>query len=271
MKSFTRLSIVFVALLTSTANVFAQSSREQLQQIVEQLQKTPNDNALREKIIQLAAGIKPAPGVPPDARRAFVMAGTYQKDAKKPSDFALAIDSYKEALKLAPWWGDAYYNLSVSLESASRFDEAQAALKLYLLTNPKDADEAQNRIYALDAKKNLAARQVAEASVESVYCQWYATDKVGGTYITVDHGRGSLTYVERDTAGLSKPAIVSRANITETTIAWTQTETFPNQTRSTVVRYSLGRMSGELDYWYTSSTGESRTSRLNCIKTKVQP
>jgi tetratricopeptide (TPR) repeat protein len=94
------------------------------------------------------------------------MAGTYQKEAKKPSDFALAIDAYQDALKIAPWWGDAYYNLSVSLESAGELDKAKNALNLYLLTKPKDAEEVQNRLYALDAKKHLAAKQAAEAASE---------------------------------------------------------------------------------------------------------
>lgn len=264
---FTMNFLVLISglLLANFAN--AESPRVQLQQMVEQLQKSPNDNALREKIIRLATTIKPAPGVPPEAKRPFVMAGTYQKEAKKPSDFALAIDSYQEALKFAPWWGDAYYNLSVSLESAGRLDEAQAALNLYLLTKPNDAEEAQNRLYALDAKKNLAARQATETAVESVFCQWYANN-MAGTVITVDLGHGSLTYFEREADGQHKPAIVSMANITETNIGWTQTETFPNQTRPTIVRYSLSRISGELDYWYTSASGEPRTNRLNCVKSK---
>lgn len=156
------VSLTFAALVLGGI-VQAQSPREQLQTMVEQLQKTPTDNSLRERIIKLGAEIKPAPALPPEAKRPFVMAVTYQKEAKKPDDFALAIAAYQDALKVAPWWGDTYYNLSVSLESAGRLDEAKHALELYLLTKPEDAEEAQNHIYALDAKKNLAAKQAAEA------------------------------------------------------------------------------------------------------------
>jgi tetratricopeptide (TPR) repeat protein len=270
MKLTMKLLALFfgVLMLANIAN--AESPREQMQQLTAQLQKTPNDNALREKIIKLTATLKPAPVVPFEAKRPFVMATTYQKEAKKPSDFALAIAAYQDALKIAPWWGDAYYNLSISLESAGRLDEAKDALALYLLTKPKDAEEAQNRLYALDAKKNLAAKQAAEtaaAAVESWFCQWYSEKEVG-TFISVDHERRSLTYFERHAVGQDKPAIVSRATITETDISWMQTETFPQQTRQTLVKYSLRRGSGELDYSYTSSSGDPRTNRLNCVKAK---
>lgn len=268
---FTSKLIMFALIFSALAvSAYAQPPREQLQQMVEQLQKAPNDTSLREKIIKLATSIKPAPAMPPEAKRPFVMANTYQKEAKNPSDFALAIDAYQEALKIAPWWGDAYYNLSVSLEAAGRLDEAKAALNLYLLTKPIDAEAAQNRLYALDAKKTLAAKQTAEAAkaaVESFFCPWYA-DKVAGTSITVDSGHSSLTYFERDAEGKQKPPIVSRVNISGTDIGWTQAETFPNQSWPTSVRYNLNRLSGELAYWYTSATGEPRTNRLHCVTAK---
>lgn len=159
MKTTSKLIIFIFALLALTASAYAQTPREELQQMVEQLQKSPNDNALREKIIKLAASIKPAPAVPPDARRTFVMGATYLREGKTPNDFGLAVKAFQEATVAAPWWGDAYYNLSIALESAKRYDEAKTALTLYLLTQPKDAEQVQDRLYALDAKKVLAVRQ----------------------------------------------------------------------------------------------------------------
>ncbi len=157
------LSFGVALLVLFAVNVYATSPREELAQMVEQLQKTPTDNALREKIIKLAQGVKPAPTVPPEAKRSFVMGGTYQKEAKSPEDFALAVKAFQDATTAAPWWGDAYYNLSVALESAKRYDEAKGALTLYLLTQPKDAEQAQERLYAIDAKQVLAAKQEANS------------------------------------------------------------------------------------------------------------
>ena len=61
MKTVSKLIIFIFTLLALAASAYAQSPREELQQMVEQLQKTPNDNALREKIIKLGAEIKPVP------------------------------------------------------------------------------------------------------------------------------------------------------------------------------------------------------------------
>lgn len=136
---------------------------ENLAAVVAQIQAKPADRALREKAIAMAREIKPAPAVPAKAKRSFVMAATYQKEAKQPSDYALAVDALQDALTAAPWWGEAYAKLSVALESAGRFDEAAGAVELYLLTKPKDAEKAQDRLYSLEAKKNMAAKREAEA------------------------------------------------------------------------------------------------------------
>ena len=58
---------VIVPCFIGRAIALAESQREQLSQMVEQLQKTPGDNALREKIIRLAQELKPAPALPEEA------------------------------------------------------------------------------------------------------------------------------------------------------------------------------------------------------------
>jgi tetratricopeptide (TPR) repeat protein len=159
MKSASKLTIVALTFLTLAASADAQSPREQLQQMVEQLQKTPTDNALRERIIKLGMEIKPAPAIPEEANRAFVKGNVFQKEAKDASGYDLAISAYREALRVAPWWGDAYYNLAVALESANKFDEAIASIKFFMVSvsgGSAEAREAQNRMYAIEAKNELA-------------------------------------------------------------------------------------------------------------------
>lgn len=148
-----------LTLLTLAASANAQSPREQLQQMVEQLQKTPTDATLRGRIITLGSEIKPAPAIPEEARRSFVEGVTIVKVAKEMGSQKLAIKSFDEALRIAPWWGDAYYNLAVTQELTGQLDEAERTLKLFLLSNPSESDarDAQDRVYAIAARRKLAA------------------------------------------------------------------------------------------------------------------
>ena len=139
----------------------APGPREALKQYLADLQKSPGDRALREKIVSLAAGMKPRPETPQEARKPFFKAATFFKEAKDASGLELAIRSYKEALLLAPWWPEANYNLAQAQEAAGQYAEAIEALKLYLLTKPKaeDAEEAEQRLYSLEAKMELAQKE----------------------------------------------------------------------------------------------------------------
>lgn len=83
------------------------SPREEFKAAVAAVQKAPADAGLRKKVIAMSLTFKPAPTVAPEAKKPFVMAATFQKEAKTPADFMLAVDAYREALKIAPWWGDA--------------------------------------------------------------------------------------------------------------------------------------------------------------------
>lgn len=148
----------------------AQSPREQLKQLVVELQKAPTDDALRGKIVHLARQIKPAPAIPEEANRAFVKGNVFQKEAKDVSGYELAISSYREALRVAPWWGDAYFNLSTALASSGRFEEAIASMTLYkasVQAGSGEAREAQNRIYTLEAKKEMAVSERRKVEANS--------------------------------------------------------------------------------------------------------
>lgn len=111
----------------------------------------------RRLIIKLASELKPAPSIPEEARKHFVEGTAIVKAAKNPAQQALAAQSFTEALKVAPWWGDAYYNLGVAQELAEQYDAAEQAFNFYLLSNPGETEkrEVQDRIYALSAKRKL--------------------------------------------------------------------------------------------------------------------
>ncbi len=149
-----------------------------LNQLVADLQKNPGDSGLREKIIKLAANMNPAPAIPDEADRHSARAAAFAKMAKSNADYDLTIAEYQQALQIAPWWGAAYYKLAVVLEATERFDEAANNLKLFLLTNPskKNAGEAKERLYSIEAEKELAgkrhAAEQAAADAQRADEQW---------------------------------------------------------------------------------------------------
>lgn len=165
MNFATRLVMVVLMSYIVSVQAHASNPREELKQLTAQLQSNPNDIALREKIIKLAARTKPAPAIPEEANRAFVKGNVFQREAKDASGYALAITAYREALRYAPWWGDAYFNLAIAQESAGKFDEAIISIRNYMASvqaGSTEARDAQNKIYALEAKKEIAAKRELE-------------------------------------------------------------------------------------------------------------
>jgi len=182
-KSSKTVLVVFFALLSVSVIlplVQAQNSKDTLNQYIVDLQKNPNDIALREKIIKFAKEAKEPLVMPEEARQHFMMAQTYQKKAKNEVGYKLAIDEYKQVLLLAPWLPEAYNNLGILYEMVGNYDEAVSSLKLYLLTNPADAQSARDKIIEIEATKKLASAEAShqkaqeeETKSKTVEGEWY--------------------------------------------------------------------------------------------------
>lgn len=146
----------------------AQSSNPQqiLNQYVSDLQKSPNDYALREKIIRHAQAMKPAPAVPEEAKRHLVRGRAAFKGAKEARDFQNAADEFKKALLYAPWLAEGYYNLGVIQDKAGHYDDAMKNLKFYLIAAPKapDADKVKELVYEIEYRKEKAAKDKEAAA-----------------------------------------------------------------------------------------------------------
>ena len=160
--------LVLSALLTCATVAHAQSPQQTLTQYIADLQKNPNDYALREKIIKHVQAMRPAPAIPEEARRHYVMAKTLFDGAKKVEDFSDSVAEFKGALLAAPWWAEANRDLGLALEAAQRYDEAITYIKLYMATNPgsERTRAAQDEIYKIEAKKKLADKAASEKIAE---------------------------------------------------------------------------------------------------------
>lgn len=152
MKTTGKLIILIVTFLALATSAYAQSPREQLLQMVEQLQKTPGDNALREKIIKLGARIKPAPAIPEEANRREGRGKFAFRSAKSNEDFLAAAAEFEEAAKAAPWVAGYYSDLCTIYEKAEKYAEAKRNCELYLasLTDPAQISEARQRIAGIE-------------------------------------------------------------------------------------------------------------------------
>jgi tetratricopeptide (TPR) repeat protein len=160
-------AMLFLLLGLSVSIAQAQSSQQTLNQYVSDLQKSPNDYALREKIIRHVQAMRPAPAIPEEARRQYIMGKTLLDDARNVQDFNDAIEKFRKALLIAPWWPEANRDLGMALQAAQQYDEAIKVLKLYITTNPGEelSRRTQNEIYKIEAKQEKAAKESSPAAI----------------------------------------------------------------------------------------------------------
>ena len=168
--------------------------REALVQMTAQLKDNPEDTSARRFIIKLASELKPSPMIPEVARKHFIEGAAIVKAAKSPAQQALAAQSFTDALKIAPWWGDAYYNLGIAQELAEKYDEAEQAFNFFLLSNPSETEkrEVLDRIYGLSAKRKLAKVEDA-AKVKKTVLDRLGQLFAGKDYALVHYGLKGLS------------------------------------------------------------------------------
>jgi tetratricopeptide (TPR) repeat protein len=179
----TRIPVIILAVLFCFLTAAADDSgtNASFQRAVAEHQQSPTD-ATAEKLIKVVATMNPKPDIPDEANRHFVKAATFMKKAKDKSDYQLAVKEYRQALSIAPWWGAACYNKGIALQSAGQLDEATTDFKLYLLTNPDDAAAVKNRIYAIEAEKELAAKRVVDEAVKAEEAERAVRQAFRGTW-----------------------------------------------------------------------------------------
>lgn len=159
------LLVIGLSALVSTA--YAQTPREQFRQMLEQLQKMPNDSALREKIITLAPTLKPPPALPAELERRMARGAAAFKGAASLADYQDAAKEFEQAALAAPWHADAYFNLGVTQDKAENYEAALHSLKLALLASP-ESKETKVLIYEVEyrlEKANSPAGRIAKQKI----------------------------------------------------------------------------------------------------------
>ena len=204
MKPIRHLIILALTLITTLAGAQTNTPGEQLTQMVGQLQKTPTNSALREKIIKLGQEMKPALAIPDKAIEFEGRAKFAFKSAKSETAFLAAAQEYENAITAAPWVLEYYFNLYVTYEKAGIYVEAKRNCEFYLIgqSDPDQIMDAKRRIAGL----NFAIEQFSEVSL-SKKDQPFRTDIpelsagqrwFGGGYYSKGEGKRHESWIVSD-------------------------------------------------------------------------
>ena len=172
------VGLLYAALALPAAQGQSSTPQQTLQQYVADLQRDPDDNVLRKKIIQLALDMNPPPEVPAEARRHMSRGVAAVEDAKTKDDFLDACNEFRQALALAPWLPNGYRNLAIAQDKAGLYIEALASLNSYRRTKPAPpdvewAEDLQSKIeYRRDKAAKESSPETIAAKQQSGYEDW---------------------------------------------------------------------------------------------------
>jgi hypothetical protein len=208
------LAFLVIALLMVNTSL-AQSPREQMQQMVEQLQKSSNDNVLRERIIKLAPTLKPPPALP-DAAVSFEGRAQFAfRSAKSEDDFLAAAREYEKAVAVAPWVLGYYSDLCTIYEKAGKLEDAKRHCGFYLigLTDPAQVTDVKRHIAGLEfgiekANSPQTAKVTNPAGPDFSGC-WQGGDFAGTQYCELSFERNGDSWLVRNSN--KKPLTTVRA------------------------------------------------------------
>lgn len=142
---------------------------EPLQAFVAQLQKTPQDDTLREKLIRLAREMESEPAIPPEALRHENTGHALFKKAKTRQNYIAAAHEYEKALRHAPWAARLYFGLGevyeamADVEVGDRLSRAQIRQSC---SNETRNEEWQRFDGYEQARKNFEYYLLAERNID---------------------------------------------------------------------------------------------------------
>jgi len=192
-KACSTLLLILILLLAAMSVGQAQSSipQQMLQQYVSDLQKNPDDQTLREKIIRHVQTMKPLPVLPPETVKYEGRAEAAVRYAKTQEDYFDAAREYQKALLIAPWVASYYFNLGVVFEKAGNPVEAIKSFKLYLLAAPNAGDtiEVQKKIAGFEyqvEKASIDAQKPRFPSTRDLAGHWRTESLAGPSKVTAE-------------------------------------------------------------------------------------
>jgi tetratricopeptide (TPR) repeat protein len=142
---------------------------------ISEFEGPPDSEARLEKVFKLTASLPTPPPIPEKARQLFIQASALIKQTSNPEELTEPINLLRQALAIAPWWGNAYYNLARALELSGQYDEAVKQLNYYLELKPSEADATDARAHIAVIKAEKQAAAVKKQQNESVLAVKYVS------------------------------------------------------------------------------------------------
>lgn len=104
-----------------------------------------NANDSFQEVVARYRAANPKPAMPEVARK-FKVQAEFLVQEKRPGQ---AMELYRKALEIVPWWPEGHYNLALLLGETKNYSEAMGEMKRYLLLAPEapEARAAQDKIY----------------------------------------------------------------------------------------------------------------------------
>jgi tetratricopeptide (TPR) repeat protein len=121
---------------------------------------------VRKSVLQLAAGLEPAPAMNSNAQDHYLRGSVALKAAKNPMDLGRSLSEFQWSVFYSPWVGDLYFNTSAVKKLQNQTTAAVQDLKLYLAGKPSatNVSEILNRLYEFDYQHEQKLRELAAVS-----------------------------------------------------------------------------------------------------------
>ena len=112
-----------------------------------------NGSAEFQEVVNKYHAANPKPEMPELARKFRVQA----EFAAQEKRLDKAIELYRKALDIVPWWPEGHYNLALVLGETKKYRDAMAEMQRYLLLSPAapEARTAQDKIYQWESVAEL--------------------------------------------------------------------------------------------------------------------
>lgn len=168
-----RLSIKVLVLISSLllANFAHAASLIQLQTLLTQLQASPDDNALRTRVVKLAMKMKPAMPLPFEAESIKAETQIAMQAAKSPAEYTAIASQYEKLIAAAPWVLSNYYELCKVYGKAEQYEAAKTNCEFFRKnsTSVEASNDALDFIFKLNREIKNEADFYAAMSAGKVF------------------------------------------------------------------------------------------------------